>query len=369
MRRLVMCFDGTWNEVKDQTNVSRIHAAIAAIPEQPGGPVPQLKYYDEGVGTHVGTKLSGGMLGQGLTQNIREGYAWLIRHWRQGDRLFLFGFSRGAFTARSLAGMIGKCGILKETDATLDERARKHNAQEAAARITELYKFAHKSGGDPMVELGESTRAVRIHFIGVWDTVGALGVPLLNWHFAEDFHSTELGENVDHAYHALAIDEHRKDYQATLWTRIPDAARQVVEQRWFPGAHANVGGGYEDDLLPEPPLAWIAGKARNCHLEISDEVIRLDGNEYRSPVRDSFAEFGFGLYQWVKLKQRHFRPIGETVNETVDETALKKWAAEFGYRPVNLAHATPSIAMPGVGISRGSLTAGLVPPPPHRSTP
>ncbi|MFA5083579.1 MAG: DUF2235 domain-containing protein [Hydrogenophilaceae bacterium] len=356
MRKLVMCFDGTWNDVKDQTNVSRLHAAIPAIPEQPGGPVPQLKYYDEGVGTHFGTIITGGMLGNGLTQNIREGYAWLIRHWRADDQLYIFGFSRGAFTARSLAGMIGKCGIMKEADPNLDERRRKIKALEAATRITELYKFSNQAGTDPMAELGDGTRKARIHFIGVWDTVGALGVPLLNFSVAEKFHDTKLGDKVDFAYHALAIDEHRKDYQAALWTHIPDPTRQTVEQRWFPGAHANVGGGYEDDLLPEPPLAWIAQKARDCGLEISNEVIRLDGNEYRAPVRDSFAEFGFGLYRWVKLNKPYLRPIGEGVAETVDETALKKWAAEFDYRPVNLAHATPTIALPGVGISRGSLT-------------
>lgn len=359
MRKLIMCFDGTWNDVKDQTNVSRIHAAIPAISERPGGPTPQLKYYDEGVGTHLGTKISGGMLGNGLTRNIREAYAWLIRHWQPEDRLYLFGFSRGAYTARSLAGLIGRCGIVNEKNPSLDERKRKANAMESATRATEIYRFSCKTGSDALQELqsaGETTRQVPIHFIGVWDTVGALGVPLLNLSVAERFHDTKLGDKVAFAYHALAIDEHRKDYQATLWTHIPDPDRQTVEQRWFPGAHANVGGGYEDDLLPEPPLAWIAQKARDCGLEIAEEVIRLDGNEYRSPVRDSFAEFGFGLYQLIKLKKRYLRPIGESVNETVDEGALKKWAAEFTYRPANLAHATPTIAMPGVGISRGSVT-------------
>ncbi|TCJ11590.1 DUF2235 domain-containing protein [Parasulfuritortus cantonensis] len=356
MRRLAMCFDGTWNDVKDQTNVSRIHAAIEAIPEQPGARPAQLKYYDEGVGTHFGSKISGGMLGNGLTENIREGYAWLIRNWRDEDRLYLFGFSRGAFTARSLAGMIGKCGIVEEDDPSLPTRERKARSLAAAARVTELYKRANLAGGDPMTELAGRTRVIRIHFIGVWDTVGALGVPLLNLSYAEKFHDTKLGDKVDNAYHALAIDEHRADYQATLWTEIPDRARQKVEQRWFPGAHANVGGGYQDDLLPEPPLAWIAGKARDCGLEISDELIHLDGTEYRSPVVDSFAQFGFGLYRAIKGFQPYLRPIGETVAETVDDTALKKWAAEFDYRPVNLAHATTAVALPGVGISRGSLT-------------
>ncbi|OQX17032.1 MAG: hypothetical protein BWK76_10835 [Desulfobulbaceae bacterium A2] len=357
MRRLIMCFDGTWNDVKDQTNVSRIHAAIAAIPEGGGPGVPQLKYYDEGVGTHLGSKLSGGMLGQGLSHNVREGYAWLIRKWQPEDQLFLFGFSRGAFTARSLAGMIGKCGLVQEENPGADERQRKASAMQQAKTVSRRYKSCNRA--ETIQPLGSATRRIPIHFIGVWDTVGALGVPLLNLSYAEGFHNTSLGDNVDFAYQALAIDEHRKDYEAALWTRIPHPKRQVVEQRWFPGAHANVGGGYEDDLLPEPPLAWIAGKARERGLEMSEEVLRLDGNEYRAPVRDSFAEFGGGLYMGIKFGQRYYRPIGETVNETVDESALKKWAAEAGYRPVNLAHATPTVALQGVGISRGSLT------PPH----
>jgi len=354
MRKLVMCFDGTWNSVKDQTNVSRIHAAIPSIPEQTDKSAPQLKYYDEGVGTHFGSYIRGGVLGYGLTRNIRDGYAWLIRHWQEGDQLFLFGFSRGAFTARSLAGMIGKCGIVQEKDPTQGEHERIQKAKEMATRITKMYKLSNKNGSDPMQELGPDTRDVNIHFIGVWDTVGALGVPFMNLKISERFHDTKLGGKVDFAYHALAIDENRKDYMATLWTHIPDHTRQVVEQRWFPGAHANVGGGYEDDLLPETPLAWIAKHARECGLCISDDVIRLDGSEYRAPVRDSFSEFAFHLYRLVKLYRRYYRPIGEGVAETVDESALKKWAAAFDYRPANLVHATNTIALPGMGIPNGS---------------
>jgi uncharacterized protein (DUF2235 family) len=343
-KRLILCFDGTWNSVNDHTNVSRIHAAIVARPEGQGGNTPQLKYYDEGVGTHIGSKLSGGMFGVGLTENIRQGYAWLIRHYQDGDDIFLFGFSRGAFTARSIAGMIGKCGILKYCDSAENRSVIKARTLESAARVTDLYKTSNKSGIDPMVELGDATQKANIHFLGVWDTVGALGVPLLNLNYAKSFHDTHLGSHVDNAFHALAIDEHRKDYKATLWTKIPEPDRQVVEQRWFPGAHGNVGGGYPDDLLPDKPLAWIVEKASQCGLEIDTKQFRLDGNEYRSPVRDSFAEFGFGLYQWIKFKQRFYRQIGEAKAETIDESAFKKWKAEITYRPLNLAHATTAIA-------------------------
>lgn len=343
MRRLVMCFDGTWNDVNDRTNVARIHEAIPELPEQAGGPAAQIKYYDPGVGTHLGSILTGGMLGNGLTENVREGYAWLIRHWRPDDQLFLFGFSRGAYTARSLAGMIGKCGILREEDPAQPDDVRQATAMAAAREASGLYKLSNiarfkDKAIDPLARLGGRTRPARIHFLGVWDTVGALGVPLLNLSWAEDFHDTRLGQQVDHAYHALAIDEYRADYQATMWSHVPDPARQVVEQRWFPGAHANVGGGYPDDPLARPPLAWIAGKARDCGLAIADAVLALDGDEYRAPVCDSFAEFGFGLYRLVKLNRRHLRPIGAAVAEQVDDSAMRKWN-ESDYHPANLAGA------------------------------
>ncbi|MEJ2404683.1 MAG: DUF2235 domain-containing protein [Candidatus Thiodiazotropha sp.] len=343
-KRLVLCFDGTWNSVKDHTNVSRIHAAIHLRPENSDQKVPQLKYYDEGVGTHIGSKLTGGVFGVGLSKNICQGYAWLMRHYQKNDQIYLFGFSRGAYTARSLAGMIGRCGIYKECNHSGDSRLHKSRSMELAQQVMDLYKKNNKGGTDPMAELGDDTQSANIHFMGVWDTVGALGVPLLNLNFAESFFDTKLGSHVDHAYHALAIDEHRKDYQATLWTHIPEPERQTVEQRWFPGAHANVGGGYADDLLPDMPLNWIAHKAHECGLELDLSRFRLDGSEYRSPVRDSFAEFGFGLYQWIKLKQHHYRPIGEAVAEVIDTSAIDKWNAESAYRPQNLAHtATPVV--------------------------
>ena len=343
MRRLVLCFDGTWNSVKDHTNVSRIHAAIHARPESKDNQIPQLKYYDEGVGTDLGSKLTGGAFGFGLTKNIVQGYVWLMRHFQPGDRIFLFGFSRGAYTARSLAGMIGKCGIYKLASDASGGLGGTRNPMEIGQQVVELYKRSNATGIDPLTELGGDTQITNIHFVGVWDTVGALGIPFVTLNLAEAFHNTKLGRHVDNAFHAVAIDEHRKDYQATLWTEVPEPQRQVVEQRWFPGAHANVGGGYRDDLLPDKPLAWIAEKARMCGLELNDAPLRLDGNEYRSPVRDSFSEFAFGLYQWLRFKQRHYRMIGASVNETIDESAFKKWRAESSYRPRNLAHATAAI--------------------------
>jgi uncharacterized protein (DUF2235 family) len=333
-RRLALCFDGTWNTVKDHTNVSRIHAATKATADSDGPSDVQLKYYDEGVGTDWYDRIRGGVLGFGLSKNIKQGYQWLIRHYRPETEIFLFGFSRGAYTARSLAGLIDRCGIPPHPGEGLEA------ISEQAFRI---YRASPKPDAASQGFIQNRSRVVRIRFIGVWDTVGALGVPLVNLNIAERFHDTSLSVSVDNAFHALAIDEHRKDYAAALWTANPGHAR--IEQRWFPGAHANVGGGYQDDLLPDPPLKWIADRARDCGLVIEEEATRLDGGEYRAPVRDSYAEFMFGIYRILKFGRRNYRPIGEHMAEAVDKTAYKKWAADPSYRPRNLAHAAPGVAM------------------------
>ncbi len=343
---IVMCFDGTWNTAKDQTNVSRIHAAICV--KSGHCDADQIKYYDEGVGTAPGSKLTGGIFGWGLDKNLREGYAWLIRHYRPEAKIFLFGFSRGAYTARCLAGLIGECGI---PDPNADHRSQGFDRRDAnqaieaaiADQIIERYRDSKQYGGSLKCELADVTRPAKIHFIGVWDTVGTRGIPFMELKFAkaDAFRDTLLGEHVDHAFHAVAIDEHRKAYHATLWTGEPKS-NQRVEQRWFPGAHSNVGGGYDDDLLPDISLEWIAKKAEACGLKIDMSRFSLDGNEHRSPVRDSFSEFMWGAYKiFFRLGIRHYRPIGLTTTERVDESAFKKWQADASYRPRNLASAAP----------------------------
>lgn len=331
-KRLTLSLDGTWNTVKDHTNVSRIHAAVESGPSDRGRDLSQLKYYDEGVGTRWYDRIRGGGMGFGLSENIREAYAWLIQNFEKGDEIFLFGFSRGAFTARSLAGLVGRCGI-PTMPANGDRKALKGLTE----RALKIYQGSKEPNEESQAFLSQESRATRIKFIGVWDTVGALGVPLLNLSIAEKFHDTDLGEHVDFAYHALAVDEHRNDYQAALWTANPGNAE--VEQRWFPGAHANIGGGYKDDLLPDLSLAWMAQRAQDCGLRVNPEVMRLDGNEFRAPVHDSFKEFMAGAYRVLRFGSRHYRPIGQTVNETVDDSVYRKWAADPEYRPPNIAHA------------------------------
>ena len=387
--RLVICFDGTWNTAEDQTNVSRLYASIA---ERDVGCRGQLKFYDQGVGTVAGDRVRGGALGRGLDRNILEGYCWLVNNYHQNgetwkeesrygedpvqgpDELFLFGFSRGAFTARSLGGLINRCGILKKD--LFRERGARRLITPDDPIVQEAWALYRKRVEAP-AGTGKTTRDapeclefrrsysysdadVAVKFLGVWDTVGALGIPRtldalgLN-RTRHEFHDTGLGVVVENAFHAVAIDENREDYDVTLWTS--KHPHQTVEQRWFPGAHSNVGGGYEDDTLPDKPLTWIAEEAAKrgllfvqtgvpadvdqprCKAALPEEF-KLRGDEHLSPVRDSWGDMAFGLYKVAKLFRRHFRPIQiRGVNETIDESARMKWSTDTKYRPYNLAHA------------------------------
>ncbi len=396
-RRLVLCFDGTWNAHEDQTNVARLYDAVA---DYKSNCPHQQKYYDEGVGTTAWTKVRGGLTGYGLEENILEGYSWLIRELSRGDwapasqrteadgqvfdvgpDIFLFGFSRGAFTARSLGGLINRCGIPHLASLDIKDKDGKPVASPTIPQIREssrvveawnLYReqLPHEGRLQPGPVTFRKNRCwtVKIKLLGVWDTVGARGLPLFRSalvpfsqaHFA--FHDTSLGRVVENAFHAMAIDEHRKDYEIALWTARHPNANQTIEQRWFPGAHSNVGGGYQDDLLPDAPLEWMATMAKGCGMQFirnPAETSRtapncatalpadfaLTGDEYRWPVRDSYTEFMFGIYSTVKRARRlfidsgrHYRTVlTHGIEEKVDITATLKMSADPNYRPRNLA--------------------------------
>jgi len=388
LQRLILCFDGTWNTPEDQTNVSRMYAAIA---DQHGGCPTQLKFYDSGVGTAQGSRLTGGAFGWGLDANILEGYCWLVNQYvaagtrppetdgqifGNGPDIFILGFSRGAFTARSLAGLINRCGLIKperiepHMDAVTKKQDRRATPDSPLVKQAwELYQREFKGGGESRLQpeclkfRSDNCVDVKVKFLGVWDTVGALGVPVFSKTvFARvkyGFHDTTLGRVVENAYHAVAIDEQRADYQVALWTEKHPHGTKEVEQRWFPGAHANVGGGYRDDLLPDPPLTWLARMTIKHGLEFTDQQqmalhnlcakcelpqdFELRGDEYLSPVRDSYAEFLGGTYRAlrsVSFRGRFYRPmLTQGVNETIDESAHMKWAADPRYRPPNFAFA------------------------------
>ena len=265
-KRIVICADGTWNDPEDEhpTNVMQIARAIR--PEDANG-VQQVVFYDWGVGSYH-RRLLGGMIGLGLAKNIQDCYRFIVHNYDAGDEIFLFGFSRGAYTVRSLAGLLNKCGILPRAE---------------AEKIPSAYRFYKKRRVMPNSDEAEAWRTKRgvacrgeVHFVGVWDTVGALGIPESVRAFTnrrDPFFDSQPGSRVRVARHAVAIDEKRKDFSPTLWEERPEVD---VKQVWFAGVHSDIGGGREpkgESLLSDLALAWMAmeaecrGLALEPHLE------------------------------------------------------------------------------------------------------
>ena len=354
VKRIALFLDGTWNTVDDNTNVWRMKALCTKSSEQ-------LIYYSSGVGTQTLEHLSGGMFGIGINKEVTDAYQWLVEHYEPDARLFIFGFSRGAFTARSLAGFISECGLLKPGSPVsikqLYERYRKGGTVPSVRGLANVTNVNQLSQEDKWIKA--YSQAVPIWFQGVWDTVGALGVPL-PWapkvkrsDFA--FLETDLRINDKYAYHALAIDEHRKTFAPTLWRKSSPkqggspAPRPIneVEQRWFVGAHADVGGGYMDDLHPQIPLRWLMSKA-NAHGLLFNNEILIDGDENTCPFNDSYAQMGHGIYKLLTFGNAFYRRIGTepidtvdavttTINESIDVTVFDRWRKDETYRPQNLS--------------------------------
>lgn len=359
MKRLVICCDGTWNRpdqhnggVTAPTNVVRLHNCVAA---QDGAGVGQRRYYHPGIGTDpVGAvrRLIAGATGIGLDRNIKSAYRELSDHYQPGDEIFLFGFSRGAFTVRSLAGMVWHCGLL-DTAGLTDAQAW----QRVDRAFDDGYRQRRRHWADGLGwAFHRSDRddgAIPIRFIGVWDTVGALGVPedlaffgLLTGPADHAFHNTGLGGHIQTARHALALDEKRASFLPTLWTGV-DAGRDVV-QMWFCGCHADVGGGYRESGLADIALHWMIGEAAGAGLAFDPAMVaRVDATQFDAPLHDS-ATGGFswlaampratpdlnraiGLHPAVGLRRRvppvtqaPYRPAG-TLGEPVAIYADQSW--------------------------------------------
>ena len=303
-KRLVICCDGTWNEPDqevhdnpaDETEPTNVLKIVRGLTPVDGGHVPQVVYYDTGVGTQgLADKYVGGGLGSGLSQNIQQAYRFIANNYREGDELFLFGFSRGAYTVRSLAGFIGVAGLLRKENLRLLPEAYALYRLPARERRGSVVQKRLNPAGEP------SRRPVPIKFIGVWDTVGALGAPtpILGRLTRKkvSFHNTQLGDKVEHAYHALAVDERRRPFQPDLWTGAP-AEGQTIEQVWFAGVHSNIGGGYRDCGLSNIALEWLAGRAASLGLNFTGSIAAMQCEPAQScKLEDSFS----ASYQALRL--------------------------------------------------------------------
>ena len=334
MKRVIICADGTWNN-RDQvdektkkrrpTNVTKVARAVR--PRARDG-TDQVVYYHDGVGTGGAMdRVTGGAFGEGMEENIRNLYRFVVYNYEPNDELYFFGFSRGAFTVRSLAGFMRKVGLIEKDD------------DYYVPEIYHCYESNQGPGSPEWTKAFHNVHGTRpcppIHFIGVWDTVGALGAPgLIGQIFNRGkykYHDVGLNDSILNAAHALSIDERRKPFAPDIWTR-PAGWGGNLEQAWFPGAHSNVGGGYAPDGLANEALHWIVEKAGRLGLEFDAEYLAHFLPCFNSMLVDSMTIA-------YRIMGPHERKLGEHAahGEAVHQSAIDRMSLPAcAYGPDNL---------------------------------
>jgi uncharacterized protein (DUF2235 family) len=329
-KNIVLCADGTWNTphgvdvAVNDTNVRKLYLALTNEPTQ-------LKYYDSGVGTD-GTPIDhlvGGAMGEGLFQKVQDCYAFLGNVYDPGDKIFLFGFSRGAFTARSVAGMIAGFGV---PSINLDNRT--------VAQVFDAYRepdpIKKKALKDSLTD-DYGLMAVTVEMVGVWDTVGSMGIPGIFFNALNakkyGFLDTTIHECIKHGYHAICIDEERAQFEPTLWTNLggsPLANNEQVEQVWFPGVHCDVGGSYAEHDLSDITLSWMMQKATEHCLKFSDDAV----TKYLNPPAKNVtgqAHNEWKIVPWGLPKHRDIPSVA-----TMSNTVQLRLGGNIQYAPENV---------------------------------
>lgn len=316
MKNIVICSDGTGNEYgENNTNVVETYS-ISRKTEK------QVAFYDPGIGTGGWEykegrafplkALSDKVTGEGLQKNVNDAYEYLMETYEPGDKVFLFGFSRGAFTVRSLAGMLYKVGLLPPDNDNLIPYAAKLYNIEGNIEVAHGFRDTF-------------SRRCPVHFIGVWDTVRSLAM-----NAGKRWHSHALNPEVKFGYQALAIDELRQDFPPCIWLEGPNdvAQGQVIEQVWFPGHHADVGGWHMDRGLANVSLHWMLGHAKNRGLRI--DHAKLDARV--ANPHDKIHASRRGLW---RARGRHVRKIPKGSKVHTSAFARKRRTSNK-YRPRNL---------------------------------
>lgn len=371
MKRLVFCFDGTWNKIDGAhpTNVARIAQSVSRFDKNER---PQFIYYDEGVGTTATERLTGGMFGRGLTEKILEAYHILVLNYEPGDEIYVFGFSRGAFTARSFVGLLRNAGIMsrrslqhireavrlyvsRSADSSPNsERARqfryKHCPKLCVPGDSEWRAVAYP--GDKV----EGVTELRVRYLGIWDTVGALGVPahlklLAGFNTVHQFHDTTLSSFVERARHAIAADERRRTFEPSVWTNLEDLnARHPkdppYEQLIFPGVHSAVGGGGPVRGLSDIALEWVFEGARKQGLafDVDDQspIFQLLP-DHRAQLFNATGKAGWNWKDWltgVGLRDRKFPEFDRTA---IHPSVARRYAEVPERLPERKAYRPPAL--------------------------
>ncbi len=341
MKRLVICCDGTWQQLSSSypTNVVKIAQAVKPI-AQDG--ISQIVYYGEGIGTTSGEldKLTGGAFGWGIDQSIKNAYRFLCLNYVEGDEIYLFGFSRGAYTVRSLAGFIYCSGLLN---------------RQQISHIPEAYELYRDRKSYPSDSASKEFRSkygenVPITVLGCWDTVGELGVPdqipllpIDDWINAKyKFHDTQLNRKIQNAFHAVAMDERSKAFDVTRM-RVSDNAATKLSQVWFPGTHGCVGGGTEDLRgLSDGALQWMMERTKQVGLDFDPTLVELGvepdySTLFSSKVDAIYKLAGVISRQILDPKDASAKFDRAFFDDSIDLSTKQRWKlANANYRPENL---------------------------------
>ena len=313
-KRIVVCCDGTSNKYgAHNTNLVGVFEAIVRDDQQIG-------FYDPGVGTfdplgrfmgkRVG-KILGDAFGWGLQQNIEDAYEYLMNHYETEDELYLFGFSRGAFTVRSLAGMLHKCGLLQKGSKNLIPYASAMYNTRNNDKIANGFKDTFCQPCKPF-------------FIGVWDTVASLG-----YFFGRRFFDATLHPDTRYGCHAISIDEQRKKFLPSIWDEDNVVGGQTIEQVWFPGVHSDVGGSYPERGLSDGALVWLLRHAEDAGLQLKPGW--EEGHNPDPTDKNALHQSRKGFWKlWCKVH----RDIPE--GSKIHQSAIDRLNADIGYSPPNL---------------------------------
>ncbi len=329
MKRLVVCCDGTWQQLASPcpSNIIKLAQTVKAIASDG---TAQIVFYDEGIGTDSqATKLMGGATGLGIDRNIQDGYRFLSLNYVPGDEIYLFGFSRGAYTVRSLAGMIYCSGLLDRSHIT---------------KAPEAYELYRNRDIKPKDRIAVDYRQrygdrVPITLLACFDTVGALGIPgipafkqfheQLNKRYK--FHDTTLNKCIQNALHAVAIDEIREIFAVTPMKKNLDAENQKVVEVWFPGEHGCVGGGTEEHKgLSDAALQWMMDSIGHLGLGLE-----FDPSVIPTGIKPDYSchfKNDPGLFKLAGIK---LREVSDRIDD-LHESTIKRWQSLNDYRPKNL---------------------------------
>ncbi|MGB0847896.1 MAG: DUF2235 domain-containing protein [Thiolinea sp.] len=349
MKKLIVCCDGTWQSISNK-HPSNVVKLIQTITPQDQQGNPQIVYYCSGIGAESSTigRYIAGAFGVGLDNDILNAYHFLCMNYEPGDEIYMFGFSRGAYTVRSLSGLIYSCSLLK--------REWIHYSWQAYEFYRHKENKTYREHSDTLTLRDRQIawadviqQNVTIKFLGCWDTVGAMGIPDMIpgfpiddlWNKGYEFHDQELSMIIKHARHALAIDEHRTIFNHTPM-KLSNAARREgldLQEKWFIGDHSAVGGGSEENRgLSDIALDWMIETCESC-----PDSIQFDRSALSHPIEpDPFAPFEDKVLNIFNILPHFHREIPLTP-DVLHESVIQRIKEADDYQPDNVRPIIPTL--------------------------